>query len=148
GEPIDRYLLEQGFAVTGLDYSEPMLALARSRFPEATFIRQDMRDLTLEGHGFDAVISWDGFFHLTADEQLTLLSQLRRVLKRPGELFLTVGPEAGEVIGHVEGEAVYHASLAPEAYEAQLTRLGFSNARVYASETELEQRVLLTARIG
>jgi len=44
-----------------------------------------------------------------------------------GALLMTIGHEAGEVQGVVEGEAVYHASLAPEEYVGRLRTLGFGH---------------------
>ncbi len=40
-------------------------------------------------------------------------------------LLFTSGPEAGEPIGDVEGEPVYHASLDPGDYELLLGEAGF-----------------------
>jgi hypothetical protein len=63
------------------------------------------------------VIAWDSFFHLTADEQRTVLPTLARHVAPGGGLLVTVGPGAGEAIGSVGGEPVHHASLALGEYE-------------------------------
>ena len=34
GEPISKYFIEKGFSLTGIDYAEPMIEIARQRFPE------------------------------------------------------------------------------------------------------------------
>lgn len=36
GEPIGRYFIEQGYAVTGIDFAASMIELAKARFPDST----------------------------------------------------------------------------------------------------------------
>jgi SAM-dependent methyltransferase len=125
GDPIDRYLLSKGCRVTGLDAAEGMLALARDMFPGSQWLHGDMRSFDL-GRDFDGVLSWDGFFHLSRGEQLAALPALAAHVRAGGALLLTIGHEDGEVTGTVEGQPVYHASLAIDAYTKLLKELGFS----------------------
>ena len=123
GEPIAAYLLGRGRRVTGVDFSGPLLALARARHPEAEWIEADIRDLRL-GRAFGGVVSWDGFFHLTRDEQRAALPRIADHLAPGGALLLTVGPEAGEATGRVGGAKVAHASLAEAEYRDILAAAG------------------------
>lgn len=125
GEPIARYVADQGRAVTGTDFSAAMLALARSRLPHGRWIEADMRGIDL-GERFDGIVAWDSFFHLTHDEQRALIPRLADHLRPGGALLLTVGPQAGEVLGLVGGEPVYHASLSSAEYAARLSDAGLS----------------------
>lgn len=120
GEPIGAYLVSKGLHLTGLDSAAEMLAIARARLPDARWMEGDMRGLNL-GQRFDAIVGWDSFFHLQPDEQRALLPRLADHLKQGGRLLLTVGPSAGEPIGSVAGEAVYHASLSPDEYAERLS---------------------------
>lgn len=124
GDPIDRYLLSQGCTVTGLDAADGMLALARDAFPDAEWLVGDMRAFDLK-RDFDGVLSWDGFFHLSRREQLDALPIIAGHVREGGALMLTIGHEDGEVTGTVEGQMVYHASLAIETYTKLLKKLGF-----------------------
>jgi ubiquinone/menaquinone biosynthesis C-methylase UbiE len=47
--------VERGFAVVGVDFSEKMLAEARKRVPQATFICSDFREMGFDDDQFDAV---------------------------------------------------------------------------------------------
>jgi len=132
GEPIGRYLMEQGYAITGVDFSEPMLAIARDRLPSARWLHADMRSLAL-GESFDGIVAWHSFFHLRPAEQRDVLRRLALHLRPGGALMLTVGPSAGEVIGRVGDDPVYHASLAPGEYTAALASLAID---VSVFETE------------
>ncbi len=115
GEPIAGHLLARGHPVTGVDFAAPMLALARRRFPAATWIEADMRELEL-GRRFGGIVAWDSFFHLTREDQRAMLPVFTRHLGPGGALLFTSGPADGEAVGAVGGMPVYHASLSPAAY--------------------------------
>ena len=68
GEPIARYLIDQGFAVDGVDTSPTLMAICRGRFPQRSWHVADMRALALKV-SFDGLLAWDSFFHLVHDDQ-------------------------------------------------------------------------------
>lgn len=120
GEPIARHLIEQGCAVTGVDFSPAMLSMARRRFPGARWIEADMRGLDL-GERFAGIVAWDSFFHLSKDEQREMIPRLARHLLPGGALLVTVGPADGEAVGCVGDGAVFHASLSLREYTDRLS---------------------------
>ena len=144
GEPLAAYVLDSGFELTGLDYSAPMLELARQRYPAAAWVQGDMRSLPFD-QAFDGIFSWDGSFHLARDEQRQLLTDLALLVKPGGALMLTVGHEDGEVLGVVEGERVYHSSLDPDEYRERLDTLGFTDIVFVAEDPECDFHSVLLA---
>jgi len=144
GEPIARYLIESGRTVWGADFAEPMLAIARQRFPQATWVHADMRTLDL-GRRFGGIVGWDSFFHLTRDEQRAVIPRLARHLTPRGALLLTVGPSDGEVTGTVEGDAVYHSSLAREEYARVLDEAGLRIAAFVPEDPACDYHSVLLA---
>ncbi|HEY4102338.1 MAG TPA: class I SAM-dependent methyltransferase, partial [Polyangiaceae bacterium] len=68
GDPLARYFIEKGYAVTGIDAVDELLELCRERFPQMSWIRTDMRSMAVPGL-FNIVIAWDSFFHLSPDDQ-------------------------------------------------------------------------------
>jgi ubiquinone/menaquinone biosynthesis C-methylase UbiE len=76
-----RPLIENGFRVTGVDVSEPMLNLARRNWPAATWEAGAAESLPLRDKSFDAAISAQAFHHL---DRNAALAELRRVLKPNG----------------------------------------------------------------
>jgi SAM-dependent methyltransferase len=124
GEPIARYLIEAGFAVTGIDSSPTLIALCRGRFPEESWHVVDMRTLSLE-RCFQGLIAWDSFFHLNHDDQRRMFPLFRAHAAAGAALMFTSGPAHGEAIGTFGGEPLYHASLAPAEYRALLADNGF-----------------------
>lgn len=123
GRPIAAAMLAAGHRVTGLDFAPAMIDLARRWFPQGDWRLADMRKLDLRG-GFDAVIAWDSFFHLTPDEQRAVLPRLATALEPGGWLLFTSGPAAGEAWGQVAGRDVWHASLDPDDYRIACARVG------------------------
>lgn len=128
GEPIARYLIEQGRRVTGVDASPGLIALCRARFPEQDWIVADMRGLDL-GRTFNGLIAWHSSFHLSRPDQRALLEVFARHLEPGGVLMFTSGDEDGERIGAWRGEPLYHASLSTAEYRERLREAGFEVIR-------------------
>lgn len=125
GRPIAAYLADRRCTVTGVDGAPAMIALFRQNLPEARAVRADMRGLDL-GEKFDIVLAWNSFFHLSPADQHAMFPVFAAHSAPRAVLMFTSGPEASEPIGQVEGEPVYHASLAPNDYRELLDRHGFS----------------------
>ncbi|WP_299281230.1 class I SAM-dependent methyltransferase [uncultured Tateyamaria sp.] len=145
GEPIARWFIAEGFAVTGVDFASSMLDIARTRWPDGDWRQADMRDLDL-GETFDGIVAWDSFFHLRPDAQRSCIAHMARHLAPGGSLLITVGPRAGEVSGTVGGEAVYHASLSPAEYATCLEDNGLRMTGFLAEDPETQNHSVLMAR--
>jgi len=125
GEPIAQYLSKQGHRITGVDSSPEMIEIFVANLPNQVGLVADMRTLRLEQR-FDGLLAWDSFFHLKYDDQRAMF-QVFEEHSRPGApLMFTSGPEHGEAIGTLEGEALYHASLAPTEYVLLLEEHSFA----------------------
>ena len=124
GEPIARYLIGEGRAVTGIDAAPGLIDLCRRRFPDHDWRVADMRDIDL-GRTFDGVIAWHSLFHLTPPDQRRMFAVLVRHLAPGGMLMFTSGTEEGETVGEWRGEPLYHGSLSVEEYRTALAAAGF-----------------------
>lgn len=124
GEPIARYLIEQGCRVTGIDSAPSLIALCRQRFPGHEWAVADMRSLGL-GRKFDGLIAWHSFFHLTHDDQRAMFEVFAQHAPPRALLMFTSGATDGESIGAWQGEPLYHASLDGTEYERLLAAAGF-----------------------
>ncbi len=145
GQPLGGYLSDLGHEVTGVDSSAAMIQRAQSNVPNARFQVTDMRHLALS-HSFDAILSWDAFFHLSPEEQRATLPVILKHLKPGGHLLLTVGDDEGEVTGTVAGEPVYHGSLSPTEYLDTLQAAGFAEIIYTANDPTVLGRYVLLAR--
>ncbi|MEM8862237.1 MAG: class I SAM-dependent methyltransferase [Chloroflexota bacterium] len=144
GEPIAQYFIERGFAVTGIDASLGMINFCKSRFPEHQWQVMDMRQLDL-GRKVDGIIAWDSFFHLNPAEQRQMLHYFLDHLRSGGVLMMTVGHEAGEVLGVVAGEQVYHSSLSAEEYQRILRDGGLEQIEIVFQDASCGGRTVLLA---
>ena len=123
-DPIARYFVERGFAVTGIDTSPTLLDRARERLPGHRWIEADMRDLRLAAT-FDGILAWNSVFHLRGDDQRRMFEVFERHAAPGAALMFTSGPAEGEAIGEFDGERLFHASLDGNEYRALLDRHGF-----------------------
>jgi SAM-dependent methyltransferase len=90
GVPVAR-ILSRFFRVTGVDFSEAQIELARRLVPEAQFICQDMTELTFPDNSFDAVVSYYAIIHVPREEHRQLLANFYRMLKPAGLVLLCLG---------------------------------------------------------
>lgn len=146
GEPIAKYLIDSGMRITGIDYSKGMIDLAKNRYPEHHWIVGDMCELNLS-ETFDALISWNAFFHLTQEEQRKVIPLFAKSLKPNGVLMLTIGHESGEVYGAVNEMSVYHSSLSIEEYQAILNDLNIGIIEFKLNDPDCQGHSILLAKL-
>ncbi len=145
GRPIAAYLLDRGCLVTGVDASRPMIELFARDLPRAVALHADMRTLRLD-QDFDLVIAWDSFFHLSPDDQRATFPVFQAHVAPRGVLLFTAGPQAGEPIGAIGEETLYHASLDPDEYRALFAQHGFEELGYWPEEPSCGGRTIWMAR--
>ncbi len=83
-------LYEDGYTVTGMDFSEAMIKIAEKKMPEARFIKWDFSQglpKELEESRFDFIVSTYALHHLGDSEKIVFLNSLKSYLK-PGGIIL------------------------------------------------------------
>lgn len=145
GEPIARWLIERGHALTGVDTAPALIGLCRERFPGHDWRVGDMRTLAL-GRSFGGLIAWDSFFHLAHDDQRRMFGVFRAHAAPGAALMFTSGPAHGEAIGEFAGEPLYHASLDPDEYRALTDESGFDVVAHVAEDRDCAGRTVWLAR--
>lgn len=135
GTPMIPYFLEKCFGVTGVDGSVKLIALAKSRYPNADFIILDMRDLNLN-RKFDLIIAWNSLFHLSQNDQRAMFNTFASHLNIGGILLFTSGSEAGEILSDNGGRNLYHASLSSDEYKVILHQNNFALIEYKISDSE------------
>ena len=83
-----RRLTRCGFAVTGLDVSDDMLAEARRAQSAQAYLVGRAEHLPCPDQAFDAIVSVRLFGHLTATAQVEALAEFRRVARRGAVVFM------------------------------------------------------------
>jgi len=102
GIPVDRYLLECGFRVTGIDISEKQIEIARRNNPGAAYFVRDVLDLRDGEFEVDAVVSFYTIFHAPRENHAHLLGVIRSFLSPGGLMLITMGSS------NWEGTEVFH----------------------------------------
>ena len=90
GVPVTRWLVEKGFSVTGVDFSERQLELARRLAPGAAFIRADMSELDFGPETFGAVVAFHSIIHVPRADHPVLLANVYRWLGPGGHFLATM----------------------------------------------------------
>jgi ubiquinone/menaquinone biosynthesis C-methylase UbiE len=90
GVPITQRL-SQAFVVTGVDFAEAQLHLARQLVPKAQFVRQDITQLTFPDNSFDAICSYYAIIHIPREEHRAVLQSFYRILQPSGLALLCLG---------------------------------------------------------
>lgn len=92
GVPVSQMLSEH-FHVTGVDFSEAQIELARRNVPRGTFLCEDMTKLDFPDDSFDGVTSYYAIIHVPREEHQALLANFHRMLKPGGLALLCLGAE-------------------------------------------------------
>lgn len=126
GEPIARFLVDQGHHLTGVDTSSTLINLARTRFPRHKWIEADMMRFGGDSGANDGILAWCSLFHLEVDQQEKLIRRMSIWLRKGGVAMFNTGPANGTAMGQFEGEELFHASLAPAEYNAIFAECGLT----------------------
>jgi len=88
---VSHLLHERGYEITGIDISEPLVAKARSLFPDIDFRVEDVRDTPFDSVSFEyAIFSYFGIdYVLPKAERIRALREIHRLLKPGGILVLS-----------------------------------------------------------
>ena len=126
GIPITRRLGEC-FNVTGVDFSEAQIRLAKRNVPRATFLCEDLTHLDFPANTFDGITSYYAIIHIPREEHQGLLAHFHRILKPGGLALLCLGAE--HLIDDIEedfyGARMYWSHYDRDTYLRMLTELGF-----------------------
>jgi len=126
GLPISQMLSEK-FKVTGVDFSEAQIELARNNVPKATFICQDMTQLNFPDNTFDGICSYYAIIHIPREEHQLLFANFHRMLKLDGLALLCIGDEnlIDDIDENFLGTRMYWSHYDSETYLKMLMESGF-----------------------
>ena len=125
GVPITAALAEE-FDVTGVDFSNRQLELARENVPDATFIEADITEVTFPSESVDAVTAFFSIIHVPRSQHAALYSNVAAWLK-PGGLFIaSLGKQGREQDWNEDwlGARMFWSYHEPEVAEAQIESAG------------------------
>jgi len=127
GIPISKMLAEH-FNVTGVDFSEAQIELAKKNVPNAKFICEDMTKLDFPEDTFDGICSYYAIIHVPREEHQPLLVTFHRMLKTGGMVLLCLGAEnlIDDIDENYLGTRMYWSHYDSDTYIKMLNECGFS----------------------
>jgi SAM-dependent methyltransferase len=150
---MSEFLARCGYAVTGVDVSEDMVAIARERVAAISGPVGARFDAVAEFHAvpaaalpwksrFDAAILYDAMHHL--DNEVETLNAIREALVPGGRIFIQEGvrPEPGSageqfLIDEMKRYGTLESPFDPEYLLSAITDAGFTDVRRFAAVDEL-----------
>ena len=147
GEPFDRFMVEEGFSVTGVDLVEKHVHAARRHVPDADFVQGDFFDVDPSEEKFDAVVSFYAIFHIPREEHEKLLNHIADLTKEGGAVLLTLG--GGEMDLYQEndwsGSEMVWSSYSQEKSLELVESAGFDIVETFEEESEDEHHLWVLA---
>ncbi len=89
---------ENGFQVTGIDFSPKMITLAKQNVPQAEFHVMDMEKLNFSEEMFDGAWASASFLHIPKKKTLQIFKKIYSLLKPKGIFYLSVKRGVGETL--------------------------------------------------
>lgn len=89
-----KYMMDKGYVVAGVDFSEEMLASAKKMVPEGNFQQADMRNLNFQDAEFDGLLVAYSLIHIPSEGILKTLQGFYRLLKPGG--YIEIIAQKGE----------------------------------------------------
>ncbi len=123
-----KFLSEAGLEVYGVDLSTAMIKRAKQFAPEVDFQVMDMMDLKYEGDFFHGIWCSAALIHLKKKDAEVALSEIKRVLKKEGKLYLALKEGEGEKTikdDRYEGVSKFYSYYTEKKIRSVLNKFGF-----------------------
>ncbi len=125
GMPSDRFLIEHGCQVIGLDIAEKQIELARQNVPQAEYTVADMAELRPGAYQVDAIVSFYAIFHTPRETHAALFQVLSSVLPPNGCLLASMGADEWTGVEEFHGVPMYWSHYAASTNTAFVAQAGF-----------------------
>ena len=126
---FSQYLAEKDFNVEGIDLSDEMLAIAKTKVAGISFTKMDMRKLEFAYNTFGGILAAYSIIHIPSSELAGVLAEIKRVLKPEGKaLFIVQQGEADQVMDEplAPGEKIFMNFFTPERLNNVLAASGLT----------------------
>lgn len=129
-----RYLSKKGLDVTGIDFSEKLIDIAKRESTGIEFVVMDMKDLSKLNRKFDGVFAQASLLHIPKDGIVDILDILMSILKSDGYIYIAVKGK------HPDGpeEAILKESDYGYDYERFFSYFTMDELKGYFNDLKLE----------
>lgn len=132
GEPGPGFFIRKGWEVTGVDFSEKMLELAKKYQPKMHRIFADITEVDFSPAQFDAITAIYSLFHIEREKHKQLFANIYNWLKPGGKALFTYACEEytgkKEFSGYITfmAEKLYYSHTTPDNLYKMLEGNGFN----------------------
>ena len=144
--PFIKFLVEHGFSVTGVDFSESQLKLARKNVPEANLIKQDVTRLGFKANSLDGLTSSYCIIHIPREKHSSLFQSFHRILKPKGVMLISIGSSEWEGTEEYYGVNMFWSHYSPEKSLQIIHNVGFQTIWDRFNESGGEKNYWILAR--
>lgn len=130
GEPFASHFVQQGWRVTGVDFSKHMLDLAARYVPDMERVLADMSQVDFPAGRFDAVTAIYSLFHVPRARHPGMFRRIAHWLRPGGRVLFTyatrhyTGAEQFEGSKQFLGETLFYSHMSPDELELALRDSG------------------------
>lgn len=78
------------YATIGVDGSSEMIEIAKRKFPQKTFLRNEADTIILDDESVDTIISFHFFMHLNENKINLILLEADRILRKKGRIIFDI----------------------------------------------------------
>jgi 2-polyprenyl-3-methyl-5-hydroxy-6-metoxy-1,4-benzoquinol methylase len=146
GRPIDNYLVEHGYDVTGIDVSPKQIAMAKRAVPSARFEVSNLLDLKPGDYDVDGIVSFYAIIHIPRERHGQILKTLASFLRPAGLLLITMGASEWEGREDFHGVEMFWSHYGPEVNLELVENAGFDVVLDEIDEGAHERHQVLIGR--
>lgn len=125
------YLANKGLSITGIDFSQRLIRIAKKKVPSGKFLVMDFENLSFPKNNFDGVWASASLLHIPKRRLLQTLKKINLVLKKNGLFFSLYRVGEGEKLTQEKrGDAVlerFYAYYKPEEIATLLKKARFKS---------------------
>jgi len=125
GKPLDRFFIDHGHSVTGIDISKTQIKLAKINVPEARYTVKDITNLREKEYNVDAVVSFYTIIHIKRETHQELFGKINSFLPVGGLILLTMATSESEGIEDFFGVRMYFSHFGSEKNREIIENAGF-----------------------
>lgn len=125
---FSKYIKTKGFNISGIDYSDEMISIAKKQVKGIIFKQMDMRKLNFGDESFNGLLAAYSLIHIPSNEVLETLKGFNRVLKQAGYIeIITQKGEADQTINEpfMPSEKMFFNFFTKERISNFLKKAGF-----------------------
>lgn len=125
GIPIDKYFIERGHKIIGVDLSPKQISLALKNVPQGKFEVKDISNLKDNEFTVSAVISFYTIFHIPREKHQELFKKINSYLPKEGSILVSMGASEWEGTEEFYGTKMFWSHFGPKKNREIIANAGF-----------------------